>query len=309
MSKFQITITLALALATIFSISVQAASIDRSGASGQISAASLSDNLKAQIRSGLNILHLEPASQDGFVETSEESMLATASTISSSDIVLDVSEGSKRHIPGTINISYVKFIKDSKLLPVPDVAKILGDAGITRNDSIVVYGECLPCGGGPAASTYIYWMMKYLGQDRVRVLEKGDKDLSGDELPKGTPNLLPRAVYVPRLQPEVLATFEEADNLSVQVVDARFPDEYNSSHIPGAINLPYEQVLDGNRTRPVDELEKVFSSINLTRDKPVVVYTDTGIKASVVWFALELLGYDAKLYSVQAWNEHMKSVG
>jgi len=33
----------------------------------------------------------------------------------------------------------------------------------------------------------------------------------------------------------------------------------------------------------------------------VVVFTNTGLKASVVWFALELMGYDAKLYAFQNW--------
>lgn len=306
MTKLLIPLILTVALAILMPAITQAASSDHYTAD-QISAASLSDDLKAQIKSGLIMLHLELASQDG--SAAEKSMLATTSTISSSDIILDVSEGTKRHIPGTINISYVKFIKDSNLLPVPELAQILGDAGITRNDSIVVYGECLPCGGGPAASTYIYWMMKYLGQDQVRVLERGDRDLDASDLPGGTPGFLPKAVYVPRIQPDVLATFDEASNLSVQVVDARLSDEYNSTHIPGAISLPYEMVLEGNRTKPADELEKVFSSSGLSKERPVVVYTDTGVKASVVWFTLKLQGYDAKLYSVRAWNEHMSSAG
>jgi thiosulfate/3-mercaptopyruvate sulfurtransferase len=308
MSKLLNPLMLILALAVLIPAATQANGSDSSIAPGQIPAASLSDDLKAQIRSGLNMLHTELSGKGGSVEPFEESMLATPSTISSSDVILDVSEGSKRHIPGTINISYGKFIKESKLLPVPEVSKILGDAGITRNDSIVVFGECLPCGGGPAASTYMYWVLKYLGQERVRVLEKGNKSIDGD-LPAGTPNYLPNAVYIPRLHPEILATFDEASNHSIRVVDARLQSEYNSSHIPNAISLPYEMVLDGNVTKPVDQLDEIFSDAGLSKDRPVIVYTDTGIKASVVWFGLELLGYDAKLYSVQAWNEHMKSAG
>ena len=47
------------------------------------------------------------------------------------------------------------------------------------------------------------------------------------------------------------------------------------------------------------KLEKVFAILN--KNQPVVVYTNTGVKGSVVWFALELLGYDAKLYSYENW--------
>ena len=37
-------------------------------------------------------------------------------------------------------------------------------------------------------------------------------------------------------------------------------------------------------------------------DKPIVVYTNTGVKASMTWLALTLLGYDARIYSWQDWE-------
>lgn len=37
-------------------------------------------------------------------------------------------------------------------------------------------------------------------------------------------------------------------------------------------------------------------------DRPVVVYTNTGVKASMVWFALGLLGYDARIYTWLDWT-------
>jgi thiosulfate/3-mercaptopyruvate sulfurtransferase len=39
----------------------------------------------------------------------------------------------------------------------------------------------------------------------------------------------------------------------------------------------------------------------LREDQPVVVFTNTGIKGSVLWFALEMMGYDARLYSYLDW--------
>jgi thiosulfate/3-mercaptopyruvate sulfurtransferase len=40
-----------------------------------------------------------------------------------------------------------------------------------------------------------------------------------------------------------------------------------------------------------------------------VVFTSTGIKASVVWFSLKMLGYDAKLYSWQDWLANQANEG
>jgi thiosulfate/3-mercaptopyruvate sulfurtransferase len=42
----------------------------------------------------------------------------------------------------------------------------------------------------------------------------------------------------------------------------------------------------------------------LSKDRPVVVYTATGIKASMTWFALSLMGYDARAYSWNDWVDH-----
>ncbi|HQE97048.1 MAG TPA: rhodanese-like domain-containing protein, partial [Methanothrix sp.] len=89
-----------------------------------------------------------------------------------------------------------------------------------------------------------------------------------------------------------------------QIVDARSIVDFGISSIPGAINIPYESVIRGNRLRDESTLERVFAILD--RDRPVVVYTNTGIQASLVWFALELLGYDARLYSYENYYVNQK---
>lgn len=102
-------------------------------------------------------------------------MAAPLSNISNFDVVLDVGDGVTKFIPGAVHIDYLDFQDNGTLRPAPDLAGILGDAGIYRNSSVVIYGECRPCGGGPAVSTYAYWVMRYLGHDpaKVRVLDGG----------------------------------------------------------------------------------------------------------------------------------------
>ena len=38
-----------------------------------------------------------------------------------------------------------------------------------------------------------------------------------------------------------------------------------------------------------------------------VVYTNTGVKASMTWLVLTLLGYDAKIYSWYDWKDNLPS--
>jgi 3-mercaptopyruvate sulfurtransferase SseA len=52
-------------------------------------------------------------------------------------------------------------------------------------------------------------------------------------------------------------------------------------------------------------LSLLFSGLN--KDRSVVVYSATGVKASMVCFALELLGYKASLYTWNDWLTHKNS--
>ena len=106
-----------------------------------------------------------------------KAILAPLDSVTDADILLDVSENSSTHIEGSVVIPYMEFdVEAGVLKPVPEISKILGDAGISREDSVVIYGECLPCGGGPSVATYVYWMMKGLGHENVTVLDGTAED-------------------------------------------------------------------------------------------------------------------------------------
>jgi thiosulfate/3-mercaptopyruvate sulfurtransferase len=92
---------------------------------------------------------------------------------------------------------------------------------------------------------------------------------------------------------------DASENGHVQIIDARTPAEYGSGNILGSTNIPYDNVLNNKSIKSEDSLKKAFAILD--KNRPVVVYTNTGVKASVVWFALEMMGYDAKLYSLADW--------
>jgi rhodanese-related sulfurtransferase len=62
---------------------------------------------------------------------------------------------------------------------------------------------------------------------------------------------------MPRIIPEELKRLMAAGQ--VVVIDVRSPDEYRQGHIPGAINLPIQQIEAGNYLR-------------LPRDKRLISY-------------------------------------
>ncbi len=227
-------------------------------------------------------------------------MLVPITDVSSSDLLLDISENSTRHIAGSVVIPYTNFIVGGLLKSVPDIAQILGGAGISREDSIVIYGECMPCGGGPAPATFVYWIMKSLGHENVRVLDGTVEEWAASGLPTTNESTIkPPKNYTPTSTPDLIATSDYVKSGEATIVDARPFQEFNISTIPGAINIPYDSVINNRSIKNETALKRVFADLN--KDRPVVVFTDTGIKASVEWFTLKMLGYDAKLYSWQDW--------
>jgi thiosulfate/3-mercaptopyruvate sulfurtransferase len=100
---------------------------------------------------------------------------------------------------------------------------------------------------------------------------------------------------------DLYASYDYVMSGRAQIVDARSGEEFEYGSIPGAINIPYEEVLDGKKIRENDQLKELFRS--LTVDKPVVVFTTTGTKASVTWFSLTMLGYDARMYTYRDWSK------
>ena len=236
-----------------------------------------------------------------------KSMIAPLEEAASGTIYLDISENSTEHIPGSIVIPYTQFLNDTAVLSADELAALLGKAGISREDAVIVYGECMPCGGGPAPATFIYWILRSLGHDNVKVLDGMVEDWAAAGLPTSTDaGILPAKAFVPRVSSNFSAEYSYVESGQAQIVDARSIGEFATSSIPGAINIPYESVISGNRLRDESRLERIFGILD--KEQPVVVFTNTGLKASVVWYALELLGYDARLYSYENYWINQKTL-
>lgn len=62
------------------------------------------------------------------------------------------------------------------------------------------------------------------------------------------------------------------------VIDARDPAQFSKGHIPGAINLDWRQVLAKRNTIP--------------KNKPVLIYCNTGSLSAQAGFALRVAGWE-----------------
>jgi thiosulfate/3-mercaptopyruvate sulfurtransferase len=259
---------------------------------------------KSQAPSGKDDSNIASSStdkrSDGFA-----SVLVPLESANNSGIILDISPNSTEYIPGAISIPYTEFLGSGGVLkPVSEMAAVLGEAGISQDDSVLIYGECQPCGGGPSAATYVYWIMKYLGHENVKLLDGGIDDWVAALRPTVTHSAsLPSHSYTPSIKADLLATYEFVRSGTPQIIDARTAAEFDVESIPGSVNIPYDSVLDDKRIKDKEKLADLFSSLD--KNRSVVVYTNTGVKASMIWLALNLLDYDARIYSWQDWQANL----
>jgi len=100
---------------------------------------------------------------------------------------------------------------------------------------------------------------------------------------------------------------------TTEVIDARVKRWYDGDptgnprdgHITGAKNIPYPDMIDStNRIKPIEVLEKNFTSVVPDKTKELVVYCFIGQTASVDYLVGRSLGYPMKLYdgSLQEWS-------
>jgi thiosulfate/3-mercaptopyruvate sulfurtransferase len=191
--------------------------------------------------------------------------------------------------------------------PLPDperAAAVFGAAGIDAATHVVAYDDA----GGMVAGR-VWWMLRWLGHERAQVLDGGVDAWSaaGGALVTEVPAVAPTTL-VPLVRDGMTVDrawlLAHAGDPGVVVVDARAPERYRGEvepidarggHIPGAINLPYADNLEGGRFRAPAALRARYAA--LADAGTVVVYCGSGVSAAHDLMALEACGIaGARLY-------------
>ncbi len=219
------------------------------------------------------------------------------------------------HLPGAANVwdgdLNVWTDVPRRLAPAPQLAEVLGRAGVSRERPVVVYD-----GGEGVWAARLLWALRYLGHPDVRLLDGGLAAwrAAGGALTTEPPRVEP-TTFEPRVRPELLVEFDElraaleaeadvdvdADDKPAPLVpvDARTPREYAEGHLPGALPLPADALLrrDG-RFRPawLLKVEAERAGVPLDPARKAVVYSNTGLRAALAYVGLSLLGLDVALY-------------
>ena len=230
-------------------------------------------------------------------------ILKPMKSVSSSDVVIDVSDDDSyaaSHIKDAIHILSRDFLNsEGNLKTVEGLAGLLGQAGISNGDSVVLYSGSESSGRAQLA----FFVLNYLGQKEVKILDGSLADWKAAGLPEEAQEKSKPAVdYSPQVKPEVMAEYDYVKSGQAQIIDVRPFVDFGKGRIPGSIALDPANVVKGDKIKDVGDLTGVFS--RLEKEKPVVVYSDDYSRSALVAYALQLMGYQASIYSWADWTAH-----
>lgn len=239
--------------------------------------------------------------------------------------VRDAKSYADGHIPGAVNVGDIgAVLRDPNRedwVPVAEVAAVLGRAGIDiLGREVIVYARM----GDPNAY-YALNGIRHFGGKSGKAFHGGLDawQASGRPLTKEATVLPPVTLALMPRAGTLIGNDELLDRLRAghrQIVDARTPKEFagedvraiRGGHIPGALNLPFEQnwsdpdaltkllsgrtrSRDGMSLKPEAELRRLYA--HLDPAKEVVVYCQSGVRAGVTAAVMRDLGFkDVKVY-------------
>ena len=234
-------------------------------------------------------------------------------------VVLDARDAAKfkaSHVPGARWVDHAAW---AKAFGRGDDAAAwgtrIGGLGISGDTKVVVYDDNLT-----KDAARIWWQLRYWGVGDVRLLNGGWAGWHAGKFPVESGDVpAPAAVpFAPKAQGERLATkgqlLDALKGGKLQIVDARSEKEHcglekmtntKAGAIPGAKPLEWSDLLDkeSQRFKPAADLQKLFADAGIALDRPTATHCQSGGRAAVMAFGMELMGAKAVSNYYASWAE------
>ena len=224
------------------------------------------------------------------------------------------------HIPGAVFFD-IDAIADTSsdlphMLPSPEAfAKAAGALGLSRDVDIVIYDT-----HGIRSAARVWWTLRVMGYSKVYVLDGGLKKWVAERRPVEGGEIFPRAAELePMFDASLVRNADDVRALLAsgkgRVVDARAASRFTgqtpepraglrSGHMPGAANVPWEGVIEGDGTLKSErDLKAVLKNAGVNLSKPIVTSCGSGVTASVLALALARIGLDRVAVYDGSWTE------
>ena len=229
-------------------------------------------------------------------------------------------EYSAAHIPGARFFDIDEITDNRSTLPhmAPPPEKFIARMramGVGDGHQVVVYD-----GSGLFSAARVWWTFRLMGKTDVAVLDGGLPKwrAEGREVEDTPPVIRDRHMTVSRqnhLVKDVTQVAHAAKLAEAAIIDARSAARFagdapepraglRAGHIPGARNVPYTTMLNGDGTlKSVAELRTVFAAAGVDLTKPAITTCGSGVTAAILSLALERIGHRNHALYDGSWAE------
>jgi len=193
-------------------------------------------------------------------------------------------------------------------------SKRIGGLGIGPNTKVVVYDDSFA-----KDAARIWWVLRYWGIQDVRLLNGGWTGWKAGGFPTEETETVPTpTTFAAKARPDRLATKEQLlealKSGKLQIVDARSENEFcgieklankRAGSIPGAKQLEWIDLLnkETHRFKSAADLRKLFQEAGIALDRPTAAHCQSGGRAAVMAFAMELMGAEGVSNYYRSWSE------
>lgn len=215
------------------------------------------------------------------------------------------------HIPGAVRLDWRRELNNALYRDIVDpqtFARIMSEKGISREDTVVVYGD-----HSNWWAAFTFWILELYGHKDVRLLDGGRDAWMAEERDTSfaVPDY-PATDYpvTPRNDTSLRAFVDDVRQAiaTLPLLDVRSADEYEGTeqrsvdpstlsvqqrgHIPSALNFPWGESVDATgRFRRREVLEELYQGLDPA--DPTIVYCHLGDRSAHTWFVLKyLLGFE-----------------
>jgi thiosulfate/3-mercaptopyruvate sulfurtransferase len=201
------------------------------------------------------------------------------------------------------------------MLPTPDAfADAVGALGLGDGMSAVVYDSL-----GLFSAPRVWWTLKVFGVENLAILAGGLPAwiAAGQQIEKG-PGRSSSARFTPRVNPTLVADAAQVRAAlasgEAAIVDARSAERFRgaapeprpglrSGHMPGALNLPFQHLIENGRLKEPAGLEAAFAAAGIDLNREMIASCGSGLTACILSLARAATGRAPASVYDGSWSE------
>jgi thiosulfate/3-mercaptopyruvate sulfurtransferase len=215
----------------------------------------------------------------------------------------------RAHIPTAVALGVDGWLKEPEggvhVMGPEAFAALMGRLGVSDETTVVSYDDF-----NTTYATRLWWVLNYYGHTAAKVLNGGWHRWLSEGRPLTFHAKTPEpGRFTAQANKEIMCRLdylkERYDGPGVQVLNVLSGPHYRGEvnpfgnkrvgHIPGSINIPIEEFLtedDRGVFKPAWELRAVLDKAGLSAERETVVHCQAGIRTTLGFFVLSLLGWN-----------------